>query len=75
MKLLTFPSTTALQRKLTFGALDFSPLHHSTARAEREHYTKNRSWWSGKLLAKYSSRRICRVEDANSKRRQDGIST
>ena len=29
LKLLTFPSTTALQRKLTFGAMDFSPLRHA----------------------------------------------
>ena len=38
LKLPTFRSTTALQRKLTFGALDFSPLRHSPALAGRGHY-------------------------------------
>ena len=40
LKLLTFLQTTALQRKLSFGALDFSPLRHSPALAAREYYTK-----------------------------------
>ena len=29
LETLTFPSTTALQRKLSFGASDFSPLRHA----------------------------------------------
>ena len=40
MKLLTFLEATALQRKLSFGALDFSPLRHSPALTRREYYTK-----------------------------------
>ena len=40
LKLLTFLEATALQRKLSFGALDFSPLRHSPALTGREYYTK-----------------------------------
>ena len=47
LKFLTFPETTALQRKLIVGALDFSPLRHSPAFTRREYYTKNRSGLSG----------------------------
>ena len=59
-KVPKFLSTTALQRKLIVDALDFSPLRHSPALAEHEHYTKNRSGWSGEILAK--SRQICRTK-------------
>ena len=51
MKVPKFHPTTALQRKLIVGALDFSPLRHSPALAERHYYTKNRSEWSGEILA------------------------
>ena len=46
-----FPATTALQRKLVVGALDFSPLHHSPALAERHYYTTKPPEWSGEILA------------------------
>ncbi len=52
LKFPKFLMTTALQRKLSFGALDFSPLRHSPALAEREHYTTNHPNWSGEILAK-----------------------
>ena len=39
LKFPKFRWTTALQRKLTFCALDFSPLRHSPALAERHYYT------------------------------------
>ncbi len=42
LKFLTFPETTALQRKLIIGALDFSPLRNSPAFTRPKHYTKNR---------------------------------
>ena len=38
-KFPTFLQATALQRKLSFGALDFSPSRHSPALAERHYYT------------------------------------
>ena len=68
LKLPTFLWTTALQRKLTFGALDFSPLRHSPALAEHEHYTKNRLGWSGEILARYP-RQMCRAKIRHSDRR------
>ena len=43
--------TTALQRKLIVGALDFSPLRHSPALAERHYYTTKPPEWSGEILA------------------------
>ena len=48
-KVPKFRVTTALQRKLIVGALDFSPLRHSPALAEHEHYTKISSQWSRKF--------------------------
>ena len=67
--------TTALQRKLSFGALDFSPLHHSPALAERHYYTKNRSEWSGEILANITRGKSAAMKIHSPKRRQDGIST
>ena len=64
--------TTALQRKLIVGALDFSPLRHSPALAERHYYTKNRPSGAAKfeeirtagvryeITARTKSRRMCR---------------
>ena len=49
MKFPKFPATTALQRKLIVGALDFSPLRHSPALAERHYYTKNRPGGAAKF--------------------------
>ena len=43
LKFPKFLMTTALQRKLIVGALDFSPLRHSPTLVGREHYTKIRS--------------------------------
>ena len=51
LKLPTFHSTTALQRKLSFGALDFSPLRHSPAFTRQEYYTKISPERSGEILA------------------------
>ena len=34
-------STTALQRKLSFSALDFSPLHQSHAHSRHRYYSRN----------------------------------
>ena len=67
--------TTALQRKLSFGALDFSPLHHSPALAERHYYTKNRSEWSDEILANITRGKSAAMKIHSPKRRQDGIST
>ena len=51
-KVPKFLSTTALQRKLIVDALDFSPLRHSPAFTEHEHYTKISSQWSRKFWQK-----------------------
>ena len=67
--------TTALQRKLSFGALDFSPLRHSPALAERHYYTKNRSEWSDEILANITRGKSAAMKIHSPKRRQDGIST
>ena len=50
-KVPKFLSTTALQRKLIVGALDFSPLRHSPAFTRQESYTKTPSERSGEILA------------------------
>ena len=62
LKFLTFPETTALQRKLSFGALDFSPLRHSPALAERHYYTTKPPEWSGEILANLDRGKSAAVE-------------
>ena len=53
-KLPTFQETIALQRKLTFGALDFSPLRHSSAFTKHKNYTTIRSEWHSEILENLS---------------------
>ena len=49
MKFPKFPATTALQRKLIVGALDFSPLRLSPALAEQRYYTTKPPERSGEI--------------------------
>ena len=55
-------ATTALQRKLIVGALDFSPLRHSPALAERHYYTTKPPEWSGEILANLDRGKSAAVE-------------
>jgi len=49
-KVPTFLLATALQRKLTFGALDFSPLRHSPLSRNENIIPQNRLRWSSEIL-------------------------
>lgn len=49
MKFPKFPATTALQRKLIVGALDFSPLRLSPALAEQHYYITKPTERSGEI--------------------------
>ena len=54
-KFLTFHQTTALQRKLTFCASDFSPLRHAPLAQDVNIISQNRSGWRGEILRKLLS--------------------
>jgi hypothetical protein len=49
VKVPKFQATTALQRKLIVGALDFSPLRLSPALAEQRYYTTKPPERSGEI--------------------------